>query len=73
MTPRLLGYPNRFQNSLLYMHARTDYFKYSFFPSSIEAWNSLHLMLQQELIVTSCIRSLRLDMLLCCCLVRSLD
>ena len=37
-------YPNRLQNSLQLspLYARTDYFKYSFFPSSIEAWNSLH-------------------------------
>ena len=37
-------YPNQLQNSLQLSppYARTDYFKYSFFPSSIGAWNSLH-------------------------------
>ena len=49
MTPRLLGglHPiltdsKTLCNSLLYMPELTDYFKYSFFPSSIETWNSLH-------------------------------
>ena len=41
---RLSPSPNRLQNSLQLspLYARTDHFKYSFFPSSIEAWNSLH-------------------------------
>ena len=41
---QLSPYPNELQNSLQLspLYARIDHFKYSFFPSSIEAWNSLH-------------------------------
>ena len=62
MTPRLLGYPNRFQNSLLYMPELTTS-NIHIFLHLLRPGTPYTLMLQQELIVTSYIRSLRLDML----------